>query len=126
MNPQPSDPFPPPSTAADECSGNAATDFEEKDGILFYRGTRLFEELEFPLEAEADAADYTWARQDPQVQREHAGLVILVRGRKVWGAGKTPRAAWEQARQAADCPPLDELLFVVVPGPAPSDSARNS
>jgi hypothetical protein len=114
--PSPESSLPTSPTPADLAASSA--DFEEKNGVVFYRGARPFEELEFPAETAADAADYDWALHDPQVRQEHGGRVVAVRGRKVWGAGKNARAAWEQARTVAGCPPLDELLFVVVPGMA--------
>jgi hypothetical protein len=104
----------PANPAPADLAGTTANDIEEKNGVVFYRGARPFEELEFPPET----ADYEWALHDPQVQREYSGKVVAVRGRKVWGAGKNARAAWEEASKVAGCPPLDELLFVVVPGPA--------
>jgi hypothetical protein len=89
---------------------------ELKHGMAFYRGSRPFETLEFPPESEAEASDYRWAMEDAQVQREHGGRVVAVRGRRVWGAGKSYRAAWEQARQVPGCPPLGDLVFVVTNG----------
>jgi hypothetical protein len=98
--------------------GNAADDFVEKNGIIFYRGARPLAELEIPPELAAEAEDYDWAMQDPNVRQEHGGLVVAVRHRKIWGVGENHRAAWEQANTVPGCPGLDELLFVVVPGAA--------
>jgi hypothetical protein len=87
---------------------------EITDGMARYRGSRPFEELEFPPEPPDVAADYDWAQRDPQVMQQYAGLVVAVRNRKVWGAGKNHRAALEQALQKPDCPRADELVLVCV------------
>jgi hypothetical protein len=115
--PPPESPLPAKQTPDDDAVG-VANDVEERNGVVFYRGSRPFEQLEFPPETAADTEDYDWAIHDSQVRQEHGGLIVAVRGRKVWGAGKNPRAAWEQACKVPDCPPLDELLFVAIPGPA--------
>jgi hypothetical protein len=96
---------------------------EEKDGVAYYRGGRPFEELELPPELPAEADDYDWAMEDPQVRQTYGGLVVAVWRRKVWGAGRNHRAALEQAQKTPDCPPTDELVFVVVPGPMPGACA---
>jgi len=108
----------------EEVEANSPGDLEVKNGVVYYRGSRPFEELDFPPETEANAEDYDWAMQDPQVRREYGGLIVAVRGRKVWGAGKTPRAASEQAGKTPGCPDLDELVFVAVPAPGFGPSAR--
>jgi hypothetical protein len=110
--PSPDTPLP---TTSSSGADNTAADFEEKYGVMFYRGSRPFEELDFPPETAADAEEYEWAMHDPQVRQQHRGLVVAVRGHKVWGAGKNPRAAWEQASKVPGCPPPDELLFVDIP-----------
>ncbi len=84
------------------------------DGIAWYRGSRPFAELPFPSVPPEVADDYDWARQEPQVQRDYTGLVVAVHNRKVWGAGKSRRAALEDAFQKIDCPPADELVLVVI------------
>jgi hypothetical protein len=97
-------------------------DFEEVDGVLFYRGARPLDELPFP-EAPG-GAEFEWALTDREVRREHGGRVVAVRGRKVWGVGKTYRAAWEAACQDPACPPRGELVFVAVPALPPDGAPR--
>jgi hypothetical protein len=92
-------------------------DIEVIDGIAWYRGSTPFEELEFPPMPEGMAEDYDWAMNDLQVQKDYGGLVVAVRHRKVWGAGKSYRAALEQARQQSGCPPGDDLVFAIPSGP---------
>jgi hypothetical protein len=91
---------------------------EVKDGFAFYRGTRPFEELEALPEPEDMTADFNWAMADPEVRQLYGGQVVAVRNRKVWGAGKSYQAAYEQACLAPGCP-ADDLVFVIVSGPIP-------
>jgi hypothetical protein len=92
---------------------------QDKPEVVFYQGSQPFNELELPPEPEAEADDYDWAMQNPQLRQEYGGLVVAVRQHKVWGVGKNQRAAREQARQTPDCPPIEEMVFVVIPGMAP-------
>ena len=103
---------------------NSGDEYEEKDGVVYFKGSRPFESLEMPPEDPADVEDYDWAMQDPQVRQEYGGLVVAVRNRKVWGAGKNYRVAWERACQTPGCPSAGDLVFVVVPGPGPVPGER--
>jgi hypothetical protein len=88
-------------------------DIEIVDGIAWYRGSRPFEELDFPPVPPELEEDYQWAFHDPDVRRQYGGRVIAFRHRTIWGAGKSYREANEQARKNPGCPP-GELLFLVV------------
>jgi hypothetical protein len=59
--------------------------------------------------------DYEWCLGDPDVQRAYGGKVVAAYQRKIWGAGNNHWAAWEAARQHADCPAKEAIAFVVVP-----------
>jgi hypothetical protein len=105
---------------------DACSSEEELPGVVRYRGAQPFDELDLPPEPADVAEDYDWAMKDPQVRQAYGGLAVAVPRHKVWGAGKSLRAAWEQARQAPDCPPINELVFVVVPGVAPEARAGDN
>jgi hypothetical protein len=100
-------------------SGNNPSNFPEIPGMALYRGETPFDELEVPLPTPEETDAWDWAENDPEVRQKYGGNVVVVHQRKVWGAGKSYRAAWEQARQQPGCPPPHELYFVMVPGPAP-------
>lgn len=74
-----------------------------------------FEQLEFPDDC-PDEEDFNWAWDDLELQRLYGGLVVAVRQRTVWGAGKNHRAAWEDAQRKPNCPPSSEFAFVPISG----------
>jgi hypothetical protein len=97
--------------------------FEEFHGVLLYRGSIPFDQLPFPDPPPEDLDAWNWVDNDPEVQRLNHGLVVAVYNRKVWGVGKTYKAAAEDARQRPGCPE-EELIFVPVPAtklPPPSE-----
>jgi hypothetical protein len=79
-------------------------------GFGCYRGSVPLDELPIPEPPHAD--DYGWASNSPELHRKYPRLVVAVRDHKVWGVGKDSNAAWEDARQAPGCPPLEDLAFV--------------
>lgn len=68
--------------------------------------------------------DYEWCLNDPDVQRQYGGQVVVAHQRRIWGAGKNHRAAWDAALQHPECPHPRVCAFVVVPAflPAPHPS----
>jgi hypothetical protein len=64
-------------------------------------------------------ADYEWGQQAPEVRRAHAGRVVVVHCRHIWGVGDTHADALAAARQAPGCPPRESLAVVVVPPAVP-------
>src|SRR5262245_50970553 len=93
-----------------------SAELEAIKGVVWHRGPTPFEELPFPPVPKDIEEDYNWAMNDLEVQRQYGGKVVAVRHRKVWGAGKSYRAALEQARQQPGCP-LGELVFAIPSGP---------
>lgn len=59
--------------------------------------------------------DYEWGLHDSGVRQKYSGKVVAVHKRKVWGTGKNHAAAWAAALRKRDCPPQDQMAFVVVP-----------
>jgi hypothetical protein len=94
--------------------GAPEIEVEVIDGIAWYRGKKPFAELPFPPPDPEVEHEYEWAENDPQVQKEYRGLVVLVRHHKVWGAGRNCRVAREQALKTPGCPPLEDLVFMVI------------
>ena len=60
--------------------------------------------------------DYEWAFHNRELHRLYQGMVIAVRDRKVWGVGKTHKAAWEDAQKKPGCPERHDLAFVDIWG----------
>jgi hypothetical protein len=94
--------------------GSSDIAFEEFHGILLYRGSIPFDQLPFPDPPPEDVEAWDWVDHDPEVQRLYHGLVVAVHNRKVWGVGKTYKAAAEDARKKPGCPG-EGLVFVPVP-----------
>ena len=59
--------------------------------------------------------DYEWCLNDPDIQRQYGGQVVVAHQRRIWGAGKDHSAAWNAALQHPDCPHPRVCAFVVVP-----------
>lgn len=59
--------------------------------------------------------DYEWCLNDRDVHRQYGGQVVVAHQRRIWGAGKDHRAAWDAAVQHPDCPHPRVCAFVVVP-----------
>jgi hypothetical protein len=59
--------------------------------------------------------DYEWCLRDSTVREKHAGQVVIVHSRTIWGAGKNHAAAWAAAARKRGCPPKDQVAMVVVP-----------
>jgi len=88
----------------------------EKDlGVEFHRGPVPFEQLVFSDECPTEA-DYQWAWENPDLRPLYEGSFVAVWQRTVWGAGKTPQAAWEDAQRKTDCPSISEMAFVPIVG----------
>jgi hypothetical protein len=83
-------------------------------GYAIYEGPVPFDEV--PIPEPPNAEDYRWVWSNRELHAQYQGLVVAVRDRKVWGAGKSHSAAWEDARQKADCPARDDLIFVEIWG----------
>lgn len=64
--------------------------------------------------------DYEWCLNDPDVQRQYGGQVVVAHQRRIWGAGKDFGAAWDDAQKHPDCPHNRMCVFVVVPCLAPA------
>jgi hypothetical protein len=79
-------------------------------GFARYCGPLPFDEL--PIPEPPNAEDYGWAWNSPELHRQYQGMVVAVRGRKVWGVGKDSNTAWEDARQKPGCPEQEEFAFV--------------
>jgi hypothetical protein len=62
--------------------------------------------------------DYRWVLHDRAIQRQHAGNVVAVHQRKIWGAGPNHSAALATALQCPNCPRQQELALVYVEGRA--------
>jgi hypothetical protein len=60
-------------------------------------------------------ADYEWGLHDAEVRRAHAGQVVAVCDRRVWGAARNHAAALADALRQAGCPARERLALVVVP-----------
>ena len=89
-------------------------DFVEHDGYVEYVGRVPLDPAWFDWGPHAEDDDARWAVSDPEVRRQYAGLVVAVCRRRVWGTGHTEAEAAAAARQHADCPDPDDLLYVVV------------
>lgn len=109
-----SSPLTPAASSSDPASAAVSWAWEEKNGLLCQRGTASLNQVEFPEDEERRVRDYDWALNDPGVRQRHGGLVVAVRGGRVWGVGRNHRLAWEDARKHPDCPPQDQLSFVAV------------
>src|SRR5262249_42711442 len=96
--------------------GQPNPDFEEFHGILLYRGSIPLEQLPFPDPPPEETEAWEWVDSDPEINRLYGGLVVAVHNRKVWGVGKTDKAACEDALKKPGCPPEDDLVFVPVAG----------
>ena len=59
--------------------------------------------------------DVDWVFWDRDIRKRYAGQVVLVRNRRIWGAGENLDAALTAARAEADCPDMAKLRIVVVP-----------
>jgi hypothetical protein len=59
--------------------------------------------------------DYEWCLHDPDAQHEYSGRVVVVHKRRIWGAGKNHREAWNAARRKRGCPSRGLVAFVVIP-----------
>ncbi len=95
----------------------------KKDGAYFYRGEIPFDQLPFPDGPSPD--DAAWAMSSPEIHRQYQGLIIAVRDRKVWGAGKGISLALEDARRQPGCPPENELELVSIMGmPGPPEATE--
>ncbi len=68
--------------------------------------------------------DYEWCLNSRDLHRAYGGQVVMVYKRKIWGAGKDHRAAWEMACREPECPPRHDMAGVVVPEyiPIPGES----
>jgi hypothetical protein len=86
----------------------------ESLGFTEYKGPVPLDELPFP--PDEDNGDFEWAANDQELHRRYQRLVVAVRNRQVWGAGKNARAAWEDARRKAGCPAEGELVYVPIWG----------
>jgi hypothetical protein len=86
----------------------------ESLGFVIYEGPVPLDEL--PIPEPPNAADAAWAMNDRELHRRYQGLVVAVRDKTVWGAGKDEKAAWEDARKKPGCPAQDDLAFVDIWG----------
>jgi hypothetical protein len=92
-------------------------------GVARYCGPVPFDELPIPEPANAD--DYGWAWNSPELHKQYQGMVVAVHDRRVWGVGKDCSTAWEDARQKPGCPELEQLAFVPLFGmPGNPESAE--
>jgi hypothetical protein len=94
----------------------AREDIESNYGGACYRGSIPLDQLPFPDPPNEE--DFDWAFNDPDVRRQYCGLIVAVSDRRVWGAGKDSRTAWEDARKKPGCPEASKLVFVPVCAPA--------
>jgi hypothetical protein len=94
----------------------AAKFIEVIDGIAWYRGPTTLAELikELPPVPPEVEDEFHWATHDPEVKKQYGGLVVAVRHHRVWGAGKSYRAAQEQALKTPGCPEPGELVYAIV------------
>ena len=93
------------------------------EDFYIYKGDIPFDQLEIPEPDPREAEDYDWVMTDPEVQRRFGGRVVAVYQKTVFGAGKTPEEALEDAAKKPNCPALDDLVVVDVlhfPKDAPS------
>lgn len=60
-------------------------------------------------------SDVDWAFSDRDILKRYAGQVIVVRDRRVWGAGPDLDAALAAAQEQPGCPELRRLRIVVMP-----------
>jgi hypothetical protein len=118
------EPTPPEGRPSDN-GGSSDADFEEFHGVLLYRGSIPFDQLPFPAPPPEETEAWEWVNHDPEINRLYGGLVVAVHQRKVWGVGKTDRAAREDTLKKPGCPPEDELVFVTVAGLPPSQQGAD-
>src|SRR5262249_7913109 len=81
-------------------------------GFVQLRPPSRLDEVPFPPEDPEDRADYDWAHDDADVRARYAGLVVAVRHKPVWGAGRTFIQAHEDAARKPGCP--RDLVYVYV------------
>ncbi len=83
-------------------------------GFARYCGSVPFDEL--PIPPCPNEEDYHWAMTSRELHRQYQRMVVAVRHRTVWGAGKDYKAAWEDARKKPGCPEERDLAFVDIWG----------
>jgi hypothetical protein len=62
--------------------------------------------------------DYEWCLRDGGVQRAHAGKVVAVHRRTVWGVADNHEQAVAEALRREGCPPRESLAVVFIEGRA--------
>lgn len=97
-----------------------------RDDVHFYSGTIPFDLLPFPAPDPEVDAEFDWASADMEVRRRYGGLVVAVFDRKVWGAGKSHREAWDAARANSSCPALDRIVLVPVSALPPDNIGQGA
>ena len=60
-------------------------------------------------------SDVEWVFCDRDILKRYAGQVVVVRDRRIWGAGENLDAALAAARAQPGCPEPAKLRIVVVP-----------
>ncbi len=60
--------------------------------------------------------DYEWALRDKAIQRKHAGKVVAVHDKQIWGVGTTHFAALKKALDRPGCPSRQQLALVHIEG----------
>ena len=60
-------------------------------------------------------SDVDWVYSDRNILKRYAGQVVVVRDRRVWGAGETLDEALAAARAQPECPDPKRLRIVLVP-----------
>jgi hypothetical protein len=94
-------------------------------GFAALRSPGTLDGIPFPPDDSDRMTDYDWAQDDPNVRARFGGLVVAVRHRQVWGAGRTPQQANQDAARKSDCP--QELVYVFVwPGPIGEDQGNGT
>jgi hypothetical protein len=64
----------------------------------------------------ADAEnEFAWCLEDETAQYEHCGMVAAIHGRTILASGLDRVSAWKDAQKRPDCPPEEEVRFVLVP-----------
>jgi hypothetical protein len=91
-------------------------------GYTVYDGPIPFDEV--PIPPCPHEEDYDWVWGNRELHEQYQGLVVAVRDRKVWGAGKTHQAAWEDARGRAGCPARDDMIYLDIWGMPGSRAPR--
>jgi hypothetical protein len=81
-------------------------------GFALLQPPATLDDVPFPPEDPDRQADYDWARRDPDVRARHGGLVVAVRHKQVWGAGRSHVLAGREAARQPDCP--KDLVYVYV------------